>query len=55
MPNDERGHNFRNQQEGLNSHPQGGSSGDSMSGLTLTIALFGVLGVLVVLLVLLLR
>ena len=54
MPNDERGHNFRNQQEGLHERPRSASS-DSMSARTLTVPLFVALGVLVVLLVLLLR
>jgi hypothetical protein len=55
MPNDERGHNFRNQQEGLRDQGRGGASSDSMSARTLTVALGVVLGLLVVLVVLLVR
>jgi hypothetical protein len=44
MPNDERGHNLRDQQEALRNEGRGGSSNDSMSGRTLTIALAVVLG-----------
>jgi hypothetical protein len=56
VPNDERGHNFRNQQEELRTGDRGGtSSSDSMSARTLTVALGVVLGLLVVLVVLLVR
>jgi hypothetical protein len=49
MPDDERGHNLRNQQEELHARQRGGSSNDSLSGLTLTIALVVVIGVFVAL------
>jgi len=55
MPNDDQGHDVWNQQEALHSHDRGGSSDDSLTGLSLTVALFVALGVLVLLLVLLLR
>jgi hypothetical protein len=48
MPNDERGHNFRNQ-EALHEQDPGGSSDDSLSALGLTIALLIVLGVFIAL------
>lgn len=49
MPNDERGHNFRNQQEELRSHGGEGASNDSMSARTLTVALLLVIGVFIAL------
>jgi hypothetical protein len=49
MPNDERGHTFRNQQDDLHAHRRGGSSNDSLDALTLTIALVVVIGVFVAL------
>ncbi|HEX3299572.1 MAG TPA: hypothetical protein VHW68_05620 [Actinomycetota bacterium] len=49
MPNDERGHNFRNQQEGLRDQGRGGSANDSMSARTLTIALAVVIGLFIAL------
>jgi hypothetical protein len=55
MPNDERGHTFRNQQEELRTGDRGTSSTDSMSARTLTVALAVVLGILVLLVFLLIR
>ena len=55
MPDDEGMQSFRHQQGELHASDGGGSSDDSLSARTLTIALFVVVGVLVVLLVLLIR
>ena len=54
MPDDEGMEGFRHQGE-LHARDGGGSSDDSLSARTLTIALFVVLGVFVALLVLLIR
>ena len=55
MPNDERTHNFRNQQPELRERSRGASSDDSFSARTLTIILCAALGVFVVLMFLLIR
>ena len=49
MPNDERGHTFRNQQEALHERDRSGSSDDSLRARGLTIALLIVIGVFVAL------